>query len=1026
MTDWFGLSSARRAQIIAALDRSGPQQKRKARIRGLFSFRRAASIPLRIDPANFRTRLASMRAPLRHPEARKVEIIVAVDAHGEWAAGLAKQLIATGKPPPSDLDDAQRLALAWALKDCAIAAWNTAPSEVVVASDLLIGMAAATDGASTVTSIVEIHAISEWVAGVAELTRGKMSLAISHLDRASRLFRTGGKADHAAHAQIPKIMALSMLGQPSQAAESGRQTMRELVNTGNLLAAGKVCQNLGVLHYRQTDHGQALSSYRDAIKFFSAVDAHENVIACDMNIADVQASLGNFGEAMRTYADAALRTQQHNFPVLQALIEESVALVHLARGNYRSALNGLETCRGLYEQLGLPQQLATAEKQLADAYLEVRLLPEALALFDRSLRRFESLEMPVEQAWALAQRGRGLAALGCPSGEIAACLRQASDLFNAQGISAGHASVLHAQAELALGQNAPKVAIGLARDAAALFAESGLVLGRTQSEILCAHALLQNAQVDAAAELFTVTLSTSSELQLLSIAVRCQVGLGLVAKARGELDSARAAFESAIALSEEQRAALPGDDIRGAFLMDQLRPYEEILRIALEAFDTAPCIDAATNVIVQLERFRARALGDRLGEPKTHIAATGIDDPDADRRAHLSWLYRRRQKLIDEGDDPQALTEETRRVEHELLELARRRRLTADINPLSTEVRAFDPALLKAALLDGEAVVEYGVMDDELFACVITPNKIALTRRVARWSAVLEAIHAARFQIDTLRHGAGAVDRHIEQLTRRSVAAMRRLHELVWAPLTSLLTGCRRVLVVPHDQLGSVQFAALHDGEKYLAQTLEIAMAPSASIALYGLTRKPVSARRAVVLGESSRLVHATDEAKFVAGLFDEATVLTGEAADAGSLRTACADADVLHLACHAEFRSDNPMFSALQLVDGPFTVQDAETLPLRQGIVVLSACETGVAAYSRGDEMIGLVRAFLVAGASRVVASLWPVDDAVTMQLMAAFYRSLRAGNSPAHALRVAQLDVMQAHPHPFHWAAFTLYGGW
>ena len=504
------------------------------------------------------------------------------------------------------------------------------------------------------------------------------------------------------------------------------------------------------------------------------------------------------------------------------------------------------------------------------------------------------------------------------------------------------------------------------------------------------------------------------------------MGLGLAAKTRGDIAAAQADFESAIASSEEQRAALPGDDIRSAFLMDQLRPYEEIHRIALDAFDAVPSSGAAAEVLAQLERFRARAFGERLGEPKTHIAATGIDDPDADRRAHLSWLYRRRQQLIDEGDDPHALTEETRRVEHELLELARRRRLTADSNPLSTEVRAFDPARLQAALGDGEAVVEYGVMDDELFACVITPNKIALTRRVARWSAVLEAIHAARFQIDTLRHGAGAVERHVEQLTRRSMAAMRRLHDLVWAPLTSQLTGCRRVLVVPHDQLGSVQFAALHDGETYLAITLEIAMAPSASIALYGLARKPVPAQRAVVLGESSRLVHAADEANFVAGLFDEATVLTGEAADAVSLRAACADADVLHLACHAEFRSDNPMFSALQLVDGPFTVQDAETLPLRQGIVVLSACETGVAAYGRGDEMIGLVRAFLVAGASRVVASLWPVDDAVTMQLMAAFYRSLRAENSPAHALRVAQLDVMQAHRHPFHWAAFTLYGGW
>ena len=287
---------------------------------------------------------------------------------------------------------------------------------------------------------------------------------------------------------------------------------------------------------------------------------------------------------------------------------------------------------------------------------------------------------PPSQAWAQVQRARTLAALARPPNEIIESLRQASDLFTIQCVSAGQATVLLARAELALEQNSSRTAILLARDAANSFAASGLAPGQTQSDVVRAYALLQNGGVNAAAELFAATLSTADELQLLSLAVRCQVGLGLAAKTRGDIAAAQADFESAIASSEEQRAALPGDDIRSAFLMDQLRPYEEIHRIALDAFDAVPSSGAAAEVLVQLERFRARALGERLGEPKPPFATTFVDDPDADRRAHLSWLYRRRQRLLDEGDDPQALTEETRRVEHELLELARRRRLTADIN----------------------------------------------------------------------------------------------------------------------------------------------------------------------------------------------------------------------------------------------------------------------------------------------------------------------------------------------------------
>ena len=88
------------------------------------------------------------------------------------------------------------------------------------------------------------------------------------------------------------------------------------------------------------------------------------------------------------------------------------------------------------------------------------------------------------------------------------------------------------------------------------------------------------------------------------------------------------------------------------------------------------------------------------------------------------------------------------------------------------------------------------------------------------------------------------------------------------------------------------------------------------------------------------------------------------------------------------------------------------------------------------GDDRVGLVRAFLVAGAARVLASLWPVDDALTEVFMQRLYAALAAGQHPAAALRSAQLASIQPgaqpgaqvgeQPHPCHWAAFTLHGGW
>ncbi len=946
-------------------------------------------------------------------------------ATSDWASELAKQLIASKSPPSTELDDAQLLALAWALKDAAIGAWSSAPTEVAIAAEALGALQSIADSRAAPED-AEVRAIASWVKGIADLTRGKMTDAITHLDDATERFRALGQQGHAAHAQVPKIMALSMLGQHRQAAESGLATQNELLEQGDLYVAAKVSLNLGHLYCRLNDYVAALRHFLQAESFFDNVGDHERSISCQLGAAEAYSSVGDFEGALSLYSRAKQKAEDCGFSALLGLAVEAVALVHLARGEYRDALSGLEDCRRRYESLGMSQNAAMAEKQLADAYFDLRLLPEALSLFDQSLARCEALEMPVEEAWAHVQRGRTLAAMNRPSKEISDSLLCAAKLFSSQEIPSGQATVWLARAELALANHEYDAASKFAEDAANLFADVNLPTGTAQARVISAQALLFSDNIAAAKALFSTTLANSRELRLVTVQVRCLVGLGLAAQTAADVDTARDAFQSAITLFEEQRSALPGDDLRSAFLIDQLRPYEELLRIALDAHDRQPQVENANQVFVNLDRFRARALGERLGELKGHVAPHS--DPDQALRTHLNWLYRRTQKLIDEGEDVHSVTEESRRLEHELLENARRRRLTVRTEnsaPLS-DATVLNAHALVTALNEDEAIVEYGVLDDELFACVVTSDDVMVVRNISRWTDVTEAVRNARFQLETLRYGTGSMDRHGDLLTRRSKAAMKRLYDLVWAALPVALSEKKKILIVPHEQLGAVQFAALFDAEHYLAEKFEFAVAPSAQIALRGLARLPVAPTRAVVLADTTRLQHAANEARLVASLFVDSKVLIGDDANASVLREWSGHADVLHLACHGQFRSDNPMFSALHFADSPFTVADAEMLTLKQGVVVLSACETGIAHYSRGDEMMGLVRGFLVAGASRVLASLWPVDDEVTLQFMSAFYRSLCDGNSPSFALRTAQLDVMRTRPHPFHWAAFTLYGGW
>jgi len=917
--------------------------------------------------------------------------------------------------------EADRLKQAWSLKERCYAALNTAPQQAVAAAAALRRLC--DPGSATATPAAqEMTALADWTDGAAQITQGHMQEALQCLDRAEAGFRKLGRADHAAQAQVPKVIALSMLGRHADAAACADRVQRELVALGDLHAAAKVSLNQGNLQMRRDAYALAVPHYRDAVVLFARVRDHAHSVMADIGLADAQTAIGDFDEALRIYARARMRAVQHDLQVPQALIDESMALLDLARGHYRDALAGFEASRHRYEQLAMPQHLAIAEKQLADAYLTLNLLPEAQALLRQALAKFQALGMRSEQAWTLAQCGRASALLGDPQ-HADQSLSEALQLFIEQDNPVGAAAVRLARADALLADGDAASASELAAQAAEAFDLADMRDGRARADVVRAQGLLALGDVENAGRLFSATLAMARERQLLSTQVRCLNGQGLVAAEQGDTVQAAVAFEAAIALFEDQRRALPGDDLRSAFQSDHLQPYHGLLRLALDAHAQHPTPDHGATVLRQLDRVRARTLSERCIQPPNAADAGG---PDA-LRARLHWLYRRTQR-VDDGQPASAdLLQEQRRLEDELLERARRQRLAAPSREGAEDLdAAFSTHALQAELQAGDALVEYGVLHDELFACVLTCRGVQVHRGMARWPDVLDALRAMRFQIETLRHGAAPVQRHLAALTQRATLRLQQLHGLVWAPLVGSLQHTRRVLVVPHAQLGGLPFAALHDGHTTLAERHELAMAASARMALHGLLRAPAPPLSVLALGESSRLPHAAQEAQGVARLFAEGRACVGPQASLASLLAHAPEADVIHLACHALFRADNPMFSALHLADAALTVEQAQGLRLKPATVVLSACETGLAEQGQGDEMFGLVRAFLVAGASRVLASLWPVDDAVTAAFMACFYGAWRAGQSPAAALQCAQQHVRRTHPHPFYWAAFALHGGW
>jgi CHAT domain-containing protein len=138
--------------------------------------------------------------------------------------------------------------------------------------------------------------------------------------------------------------------------------------------------------------------------------------------------------------------------------------------------------------------------------------------------------------------------------------------------------------------------------------------------------------------------------------------------------------------------------------------------------------------------------------------------------------------------------------------------------------------------------------------------------------------------------------------------------------------------------------------------------------------------------------------------LFGNPTVLQGKAATAAAALKALDGVALAHVACHGHFRSDSPLFSSLELADGPLNVYELQNLRQAPDVVVLSACDLATSDLHPGDELLGVAAALLAMGTRTIVASVVPVPDAAVKRLMLAFHRNLLTGDAPATALARAQ----------------------
>jgi CHAT domain-containing protein len=328
------------------------------------------------------------------------------------------------------------------------------------------------------------------------------------------------------------------------------------------------------------------------------------------------------------------------------------------------------------------------------------------------------------------------------------------------------------------------------------------------------------------------------------------------------------------------------------------------------------------------------------------------------------------------------------------------------------------------SLLPADSIlVEYFRIQDRDVACVLSRDELHI-RPVTVESRVKKTLQLFQFQLGKFRLDPQYVTAFEEQMLKSTQAHLANLYQELIAPIADLLEA-KHLIFAAHGLLHHIPFHALFDGQSYLIDKFSVSYAPSASV--YALCREKAAniSGGSLILGiPDAQAPLILEEVEALRGILPDAKLFVGEAASEAVLKAHGPTSRIVHIATHGHFRQDNPMFSSIRLGDSYLSLYDLYHFKLPAELVVLSGCATGRNTISPGDELMGLVRGLLQAGAQSLMLSLWDVHDASTRDFMISFYSHLAEGMAKPLALQTAMVELRQSHPHPYYWAPFSLIG--
>lgn len=767
-----------------------------------------------------------------------------------------------------------------------------------------------------------------------------------------------------------------------------------------------------LIYWHQGDLQRALEDFNRCSTLFEQLGSKGNLAINYLNVGSVQADFGNYREAQTLIQKSLEMSVENKDRGLEGACLSALGRLHEDLGEYDQSIDDFKKALRISQETGEKRELAFAIRDIGLIYERSEKYQEALGYYEKALNIYQ-------ETGEKKGIGRGFSDIGgidAKLGKHDLAMQQylkALDILESIGNKQG------------IGQTLTRLGFEYQR----------------------------KGEMDKAEETLLKSVEVLREVGDPDLLWPALHKLGVVYRDSDRKSEAIKSMTEAVDVIEKVRSEIQLPEQKSGYLENKLEVYEDLLQLLLSDGNISEAFDYA-------QRSKARAFLDLLAESKINPEA-GLNQELLDQKrklvTQLVTIEKSIRKEFDKDTPDSSLIKKLETKRNEIDD--QYSKLILDIrnsNPRFADLQYPVPLKLTEAqaLLDDDAVLlEYFVGKNHSVLFEITSKDVHVYQLTGE-TQLSKLIQALREELQKPE----SVLQLTEQSHSQYVKSAYDLYSQLMKPAEADLLSKTRILIAPDGSLNYLPFEALlmkkvnaaaidFGSLPYVATKFEIEYVPSASVlaALHHNVQKTISEQKSLLAiavpnadaAADPPLPFAKSEVESIAHFFptSDVTLLVGnQATEENMKKLELNQYKNLHFASHGLINEARPQLSALVLTgsasgkeDGYLTMREIFDLKLDADLVVLSACKTGLGSQIRGEGVTGLYRAFLCAGTSSVLVSLWNVSDKSASDLMTSFYRNMeKDGMSKGAALKKARLEMIsrKGYSHPYYWSSFILIG--